>query len=125
VEEADEIGMRELSNLVPNGKLLACGWIIGRNKFDGGLAGIGIGELRQEDGAVIGGSEEMMKRELIVGELAFPLFPNIAHGAPSVSGHAKQQNSEAFVQGWKPLNEPQTPGGWAVYATILARNGEE
>jgi hypothetical protein len=82
VEESHEIRMRELRDLVPDRELLACSGIVGRNKFDGGLPWVGIGELGEEDSAVIGGSEEMVKREFIVGELAFPLFPNIAHGAP-------------------------------------------
>jgi hypothetical protein len=74
--------MRELGDLVPDGKLLASRGIVGRNKFDGGLAGLRIGELREEDGAVIGGSEKMVQRELVVRQLTFPLFPNIAHVAP-------------------------------------------
>jgi hypothetical protein len=82
VKEAQKIRMGQLRDLVPNGKLLAGRGIVGRNKFDGGLTRLRVGELREEDGAVIGGSEEMMKGELVVGQLAFPLFPNIAHSAP-------------------------------------------
>jgi hypothetical protein len=82
VKQAQKIRMRQLRDLVPNCKLLAGGGIVGRNKFDGGLTRLRVGELREEDGAVIGGSEKMVKRELVVRELAFPLFPNIAHSAP-------------------------------------------
>jgi hypothetical protein len=82
VKEAQETRMRQLRDLVPDGKLLAGGGIVGRNKFDGSLTRLRVGELREEDRAVIGGSEEMVKRELVVGQLAFPLFPNIAHSAP-------------------------------------------
>jgi len=82
VKKAQQIRMREFRDLVPDGKLLAGGRIVGRDKLNGGLAGLRIGKLREKDSAVIGGSEEMVKRELVVGELALPLFPNIAHGAP-------------------------------------------
>jgi hypothetical protein len=82
MKEAEKIGMSELRCTAPKGELEAGSGVVGGNKFDGRFAGLRIGHLREEDGAVVRGAKELLKRELVVGHLAFPFFPNIAHSAP-------------------------------------------
>lgn len=95
--DAEKIGVRELRGAGPKRELCFGGGGVSGNKFDSGLAGLRFGRLREEDGAVVGGAEELVKQEFIVGDLAFPFFPNIAHRAPPTAEFSGPANRGEMI----------------------------
>jgi hypothetical protein len=125
VEKSQKIRMRKLGDLRPNGELLFGGGTIGGDEFDGGLARLRVSDLREENGAVIGGREKMVERKPVVGELTFPSFPYIAHDAPLPWDQAKQRITAASVAGLGTATTTAGARGRALDGSILARNGRE
>jgi hypothetical protein len=79
MKNAKKLGMTELRGAAPDGELLVGRGNVRGNKLDGSLRGSRLIESGQEDGAVIGITEELLQRKSIVDQIAFVLFPEITH----------------------------------------------
>jgi len=125
IVNGEKIGMREFRGAAPKRELgLGRGGVRG-NKFDGRFAGLRLGRLREEDGAVVRGAEELVKQEFIVGDLAFPFFPNIAHHAPPTADFSWPTNrgGAVFAMSGRRKSTAATGAGWNARSRDSQRQG--
>src|SRR5713101_8641596 len=81
-KDTEQMRMRELRGPSPERELQVGGGTIHRDQFDGRFLRTWGGRLRQENGAAVCAAYVLLKREKVVDDLTFALFPDLGHFAP-------------------------------------------
>src|ERR1700674_403613 len=140
MEQAEKIGMNELRRARPERKLEVGGRRIRGDEFDGGFFELRSGALREEDGAVFGARQKLLKREILVDDLAFTPFPDIGHIAPPTTNSCGRRTGTLpfsrctnckrapwrLRQGWNAWSiDSQAPGAGRSSPTFWHEMGRE